>query len=347
MSPQQPFNGAASSQAKKNNDLMFFYFLFSTLFNPSTADTQPEFEQAKTDWFGDTPLGEDLTKRLDEFFAFLSTPTHPDRQLTREQFTDKYTQGLDLTPQATRLNADLLNRLGNRPLPTQLGADPSKWSLGEKVLFAQQVAKERGLDANLFVNQLWQESRFNNTATGPATRYGVARGIGQFIPETGRQYGLNTVADFNDPVKSITASANYMRDLKNQFGDQRIALVAYNAGPGTAKSFGSGASIGTMIAHWEDQNRTLGTTADMSRARRQTLEYVKAIDSNFWTPSQIARADHALSKTGFATAAAAEEVIRREGLSGEFANKDRPKATTTPILLADASQKTGIPEYRN
>ena len=53
----------------------------------------------------------------------------------------------------------------------------------------------------------------------------------QFIPATGRRYGLLTNSDLHDPLRSIDAAARYVRDLNTMF-DGRIDLVlaSYNAG---------------------------------------------------------------------------------------------------------------------
>jgi soluble lytic murein transglycosylase-like protein len=53
----------------------------------------------------------------------------------------------------------------------------------------------------------------------------------QFIPATGRRYGLLTLRDLHDPLLSIDAAAKYVRDLNAMF-DGRIDLVlaGYNAG---------------------------------------------------------------------------------------------------------------------
>ncbi len=62
-----------------------------------------------------------------------------------------------------------------------------------------------------------------------------ARGLMQIIPETGRLMGCENPFD---PVENIAAGTKYLRYLVDRFGDQRLALAAYNAGEGNIERFG-------------------------------------------------------------------------------------------------------------
>ena len=66
-----------------------------------------------------------------------------------------------------------------------------------------------------------------------------AVGMWQFMPETGRQYGLS-VGYGNDErydwVKSTHAAANYCNDLYRTFNDWLLVVAAYNGGPGRVRS---------------------------------------------------------------------------------------------------------------
>jgi soluble lytic murein transglycosylase-like protein len=62
-----------------------------------------------------------------------------------------------------------------------------------------------------------------------------AQGLMQIIPSTGRLMGAD---DLFNPSENIAAGTKYLRYLFDRFGDQRIALAAYNAGEGNVEKFG-------------------------------------------------------------------------------------------------------------
>jgi len=56
----------------------------------------------------------------------------------------------------------------------------------------------------------------------------------QIMPETAAGLGV----DPRDPMQSIDGAARYLRTQLNSFGDVRLALAAYNAGPGAVQRYG-------------------------------------------------------------------------------------------------------------
>ncbi len=65
-----------------------------------------------------------------------------------------------------------------------------------------------------------------------------AVGLWQFMPATGKYFGLNNdwyIDDRMDPEKATDAACRYLKSLYGMFKDWEMALAAYNTGPGNVK----------------------------------------------------------------------------------------------------------------
>jgi soluble lytic murein transglycosylase-like protein len=94
---------------------------------------------------------------------------------------------------------------------------------------ARQAAIAAGINPDLFVRQIQQESGFNPGATSPAGAVGIA----QFMPATAAAMGVNPY----DPTSALYGGARLMAQLSAQFGgDYAKALAAYNGGPGAVQN---------------------------------------------------------------------------------------------------------------
>ena len=94
----------------------------------------------------------------------------------------------------------------------------------------QTAARTSNIDAGFLARLLWRESLFDAGAVSPAG----AEGIAQFIPSTAALRGL---ADPFNPAAAIFASAAYLSDLTQRFGNPGLAAVAYNGGEARAAQF--------------------------------------------------------------------------------------------------------------
>lgn len=85
------------------------------------------------------------------------------------------------------------------------------------------------LDWRLLKAQAKAESNFNPDAVSPVG----AKGLTQFMPGTWAEVGHGLPSN---PEESIKAQVQYMKDQIRRFGSEKLALAAYNCGPGRLRS---------------------------------------------------------------------------------------------------------------
>lgn len=121
-------------------------------------------------------------------------------------------------------------------------------------LMIESAARDHGLPVDFFARVIWRESRFKPNAVGPVTRSGKrAQGIAQFMPGTAAERRL---LDPLDPVQALPKSAEFLQQLRAQFGNLGLAAAAYNAGPRRVREWLDG--VGPMPQ--ETRNYVLAIT---------------------------------------------------------------------------------------
>jgi len=93
------------------------------------------------------------------------------------------------------------------------------------------IAAKYGIETEWVLRIIEAESGGNPNAVSPKG----ASGLMQLMPATARALG---VQDPFDPVQNIEGGVRYLRHLLDRFGDLRLALAAYNAGPGNVERYG-------------------------------------------------------------------------------------------------------------
>jgi hypothetical protein len=107
-------------------------------------------------------------------------------------------------------------------------------------LMVESAARANDLPVEFFARVIWQESHFQSDAVGPMTRRGErAQGIAQFMPGTANERRL---LDPFDPVQALPKSAEFLSELRGQFGNLGLAAAAYNAGPRRVQEWLAGSS---------------------------------------------------------------------------------------------------------
>lgn len=122
---------------------------------------------------------------------------------------------------------DLFGRPAAEPVALAMGgAEPRLPDLSQPYMDAIARAADRhGLDRKLLHALVIVESAYRPDAVSPAG----AGGLTQLMPGTAADLG---VADRFDIEQNLSGGADYLARQLLRFGDLRLALAAYNAGPG-------------------------------------------------------------------------------------------------------------------
>jgi soluble lytic murein transglycosylase-like protein len=135
------------------------------------------------------------------------------------------------TPRSSEGFAVYMKDLGTRPVswvtvdPRLMKKNLDKWD--SLILRAGDLYQ---VNPALIKAIILVESGMNPRAKSPAG----ARGLMQLMPATAKGLG---VKDSYDPQDNVFGGSAYIRKMLNRFGSHRLALAAYNAGPGNVDKY--------------------------------------------------------------------------------------------------------------
>jgi membrane-bound lytic murein transglycosylase D len=190
-----------------------------------------------------------------------------ERRRRAESTYDNYLKVLNLYDAKLSQEERLILRVTRRFGECELAAPPEyvqqvkayirKWRATDRYANAVKTAAQMGYTAKIadeFITQdlpphffylAMQESSFNAVASGPQTRFGYAKGMWQFIPDTAARYGLTVGPlagvprpDFRDDrhdwQKATHAAARYIKDIyaTDAQASGLLVMASYNWGEG-------------------------------------------------------------------------------------------------------------------
>ena len=139
------------------------------------------------------------------------------------RLSDQYSGSVKLTPdyKAGKVAADE----GSEAVPKFRGNYKGKY-----LEVAKAAAKKHGIPEDLFLRLVQRESGWNHMAVS----HKGATGLAQLMPGTAKKLGV----DINDPHENLEGGARYLKMMYDKFGSWKLALAAYNAGPGAVEKHG-------------------------------------------------------------------------------------------------------------
>jgi soluble lytic murein transglycosylase-like protein len=137
------------------------------------------------------------------------------------------------------------------------------------------------------------ESAFNPYAVSPKG----ARGLMQLMPETAQQFGVKNVYN---PEENVRAGVAYLRQLLDRYNnDEKLALAAYNAGPGAVDKYGQ-----TIPPYSETRNY-------VARITRITTPAIEPRDDTIYKVTEIVNGREIVRYTDKRPAGGSYQVVGR------------------------------------
>lgn len=136
----------------------------------------------------------------------------------------------------------------------------------------EEHATRSGVRRDLVRAVIQVESGFNARAVSPKG----AMGLMQLMPATARKLG---VANAFDPAQNIRGGVAYLRQLLDRYdGNEKLALAAYNAGPGAVDRHGQAVPPYRETRDYVSRVNGLAGTAAAASRRSRIYRVVETID---------------------------------------------------------------------
>jgi len=151
-----------------------------------------------------------------------------------------------------------------------------------------EAAIRKGLDPVLYCNQIFRESRHFNqdVIDGKVASSKGAYSIAQFLPSTAAEWGLSETELKTNPEKALDASTDMMLAKTKQFGDQVLALAAYNGGDRAVtwvqEELGKSKITGDEWIAFMEKQRRENPSKNRHAYQNETYKYVMDITNRGW-----------------------------------------------------------------
>jgi hypothetical protein len=184
---------------------------------------------------------------------------------------------------------------------------------------ARDAASRYGIDPDMFLRLIQQESSFRPDVVSPKG----AIGLGQLMPATAKELGV----DPTDPMQNLEGAAKYLSQQLKRFGDPSLALAAYNAGPTRVAKLGRVPNIAETQNYVKtilgEGQTTMATPMDMAREEELRMQML----ASGTAPQAAPRAPLSALRQDRPQAAAAPQQ-RRSGFGGIMDYLGTPSPTT-------------------